>query len=143
MFNTAADARTYTQAGRATITLLSRKTGKHLTYKVSRAHNDDGSAKDLWFVGVLTGPENTSDYSYLGIISETGEFRTTGKSKFAPDSTVARAFNYFWKHAVADAIPADLEVRHSGHCGRCGRLLTVPESIEAGIGPECAGKMGL
>ena len=26
---------------------------------------------------------------------------------------------------------------HEGRCGRCGRKLTVPESIEAGYGPEC------
>jgi hypothetical protein len=30
-----------------------------------------------------------------------------------------------------------LEVWHEGRCGRCGRALTVPESVERGIGPEC------
>lgn len=29
-----------------------------------------------------------------------------------------------------------------GECGHCGRTLTNPESIELGIGPVCAGKMG-
>lgn len=29
-----------------------------------------------------------------------------------------------------------------GRCGHCGRTLTDPESIAAGIGPICAGKMG-
>jgi hypothetical protein len=28
-------------------------------------------------------------------------------------------------------------VHHEGRCGRCGRTLTVPESIESGFGPEC------
>ncbi len=32
--------------------------------------------------------------------------------------------------------------RELGHCGHCGRTLTNPESIERGIGPVCAGKMG-
>lgn len=27
-----------------------------------------------------------------------------------------------------------------GFCGYCGRTLTDPASVEAGIGPECAGK---
>ena len=27
---------------------------------------------------------------------------------------------------------------HSGCCGRCGRKLTVPESIDTGLGPVCA-----
>jgi len=32
--------------------------------------------------------------------------------------------------------------RELGHCGHCGRTLTNPESLEAGIGPICRGKMG-
>jgi hypothetical protein len=35
------------------------------------------------------------------------------------------------------------EVYHEGRCGRCNRKLTVPESIETGLGPECASKLGL
>jgi hypothetical protein len=34
----------------------------------------------------------------------------------------------------------DLEVWHEGRCGACGRRLTVPESIERGLGPECYGR---
>jgi len=26
-------------------------------------------------------------------------------------------------------------------CGRCGRVLTVPESVESGFGPECIGRL--
>lgn len=29
-----------------------------------------------------------------------------------------------------------------GHCGVCGRTLTDPESISAGIGPKCAARLG-
>jgi len=32
--------------------------------------------------------------------------------------------------------------RMSGTCCRCARRLDVPESVEAGIGPVCAGKVG-
>lgn len=31
---------------------------------------------------------------------------------------------------------------HSGRCGVCGRLLSNPESVERGIGPDCASKYG-
>jgi hypothetical protein len=34
-----------------------------------------------------------------------------------------------------------LIVHHENHCGRCGRTLTVPESVERGIGPDCLAKM--
>jgi len=30
------------------------------------------------------------------------------------------------------------ELMHEGRCGRCGRPLTRPESIQSGIGPICA-----
>lgn len=32
--------------------------------------------------------------------------------------------------------------RELGHCGHCGRTLTNPDSLERGIGPICAAKMG-
>jgi hypothetical protein len=32
---------------------------------------------------------------------------------------------------------ATLEFWHEGRCGRCGRRLTVPDSIASGYGPEC------
>src|SRR5882672_9405186 len=34
-----------------------------------------------------------------------------------------------------------IEIWHSGSCGRCGRTLTVPESVLSGFGPECINKM--
>jgi hypothetical protein len=32
-------------------------------------------------------------------------------------------------------------VLRSSHCGVCGRKLSTPDSIRAGIGPICAGKL--
>jgi hypothetical protein len=46
---------------------------------------------------------------------------------------------------VAKAGPKEAMLRYGkelGHCGHCGRTLTNPDSIEAGIGPVCRGKMG-
>jgi hypothetical protein len=34
-------------------------------------------------------------------------------------------------------LPECIEIWHEGKCGKCGRQLTVPSSIETGIGPEC------
>jgi hypothetical protein len=39
-------------------------------------------------------------------------------------------------------MPDGVVIWHEGRCGRCGRRLTVPESIESGYGPECIGKIG-
>lgn len=141
MFTSAGDARAYALAGHATLTMSSLKTGARYTFKISRARNrETGELKDAWFVALLSGPDNEGDYQYVGLLN--GTFQLTARSKFTPDSVPVRAFQFFWKHVSAGQMPPQMEVRHEGSCGRCGRKLTVPESIDRGIGPECASKMG-
>jgi hypothetical protein len=143
-FTDAADAASYVTAGNATITLESRRTGNHFTYKVSRAKDDNGEPSNRWFVGVLSGPDNDSDYSYIGLIETKLNgclFRQTAKARFKADAPCVRGFVYFWNHVERGHLPTDMIVRHSGTCGRCGRTLTVPSSVTAGIGPECSKKM--
>lgn len=127
-------------AGKACFTLKSRKTGTHFTYKVS--HKKDG---DVSFVSLLTGPNNTEDYRYLGLLPDNDATRLRGvgrgKSCAGPEAPSARAFQFLLDSIWRGQIPEALEIWHEGRCGRCGRVLTVPESIERGIGPECASKM--
>jgi hypothetical protein len=40
-------------------------------------------------------------------------------------------------------LPNIVEVHHNGHCARCGRMLTVPESLYTGFGPDCAQQIGV
>lgn len=140
-------------AGNAYFTLRSEKTGVRYTYSVTRADDDNQQAmfstslskEPRWFVALLKGPDNSADYAYLGMI--TGEkvpvFRLTRKSKMTTDSAPVRAFGYALSNLVRGCIPEALKIFHDGKCGRCGRHLTTPESVERGIGPECAEKMGL
>lgn len=131
-----ATRKAYTLAGKAIITVRSTSTGNRFTYKVSQADPKPGQAP-VWFVSLLNGADNTSDYVYLGtMFGDT--FRTTRKSAVAADAPSAVAFAWFVRHFE----DARVEVWHEGTCGRCGRKLTVPESITQGLGPECAGKMG-
>lgn len=137
-FANAADAHRFIRGGRAIVTIRSKKSGEHRTYRVSRPAEDKP-----FFVGLLAGSDNTSDYVYAGIMDPaTGAMRTTAKSQFTCDSVPVRAWNYVAKHLAAGQLPADAEVMHEGRCCVCGRVLTVPESIERGIGPECYSKMG-
>lgn len=129
-------------AGHALFTLVSKVSGVRYTYKVSKA-----KGKEMFFVGYLTGPNNEADYKYLGVLRpyshpfERLEFVTTKASP--PKSKVMEGFNWFLRRLVRGAIwQEQMEFYHAGHCGRCGRTLTVPESIEMGIGPECMSKMG-
>lgn len=141
MFTSPADVKTYLLAGHATVTISSQKTGARYTFRINQAKDDDGEKKPMWFVGLLTGPDNYADYNYVGMLN--GEFKLTAKSKFKPDSIPVRAFHYLWHHIDAGTMPPQMEIRHEGTCGCCGRKLTVPSSIDRGIGPECAANMGI
>lgn len=133
--------KTFALAGKAIITLQSAKTGARYTYKIAATKD----RPDRFFVNMLTGPDNTSDYSYIGFLSN-GFFRTTKSSKLTDDSIPVVAFRFFVAQVInsqRNPETVKLEVFHEGRCGRCGRPLTVPESIERGIGPDCAEKMGM
>lgn len=142
-FATLAEAKAFALAGNAILTLQSLKTGVHFTYKIRAAKVDPGStrtASPVWFVNLLSnGSADEGDFQYLGLIRD-GRFTLTRASKAGPNAASFKAFNYFWNLGL-EQMPAGLVVRHEGHCGRCGRTLTVPESIDAGIGPECAAIM--
>lgn len=134
------NAARFLYAGNAIFTLRSKKTGTRFTYRVS--HKKGG---DVSFVSLLTGSDNTRDYSYMGLLPDdrAGEIRGVGKGKSCTsyDAPSAKAFRYFLDFVWGRNDGAGLEVWHEGRCGRCGRKLTVPESISTGLGPECAGKV--
>jgi hypothetical protein len=132
--------RTFLTAGRAVFTLTSTKTGTSFTYRFNRREARPGQPAPLVFASVLTGPDNQSDYAYMGILRggvPEGLVSTTRGSEVAADAPSYRALNWYLAH-LGDA---RVEFRHEGRCGRCGRALTVPSSIDSGLGPECAGKV--
>ena len=124
-------------AGNATFTLRSLRTQVRYTFKVQKDENSD-----RWFVKLLTGNDNESAYSYMGMINANKQFYLTAKSNFKIDSTPVIALMWTLKKLTAGVEPQNLEMWHAGKCGRCGRKLTVPESIESGFGPECVKLMG-
>lgn len=134
--------RAWITAGKAHFT-VSNPAGDRYTYRVVHRPGTDRFAPK-WFVGLLTGPDNTRHYTYLGILdAETGDVRLTDKSAYGNDARPVKVLRYALRHWVygREEIPAGYAVHHEGRCCRCGRLLTVPESIESGIGPECATRM--
>ncbi len=120
-------------------------TKPHYTFRVQKKAANE-QYPETYFVQILSGTDNTYNYSYLGILNkETGEVFTTTKSKFDKESWVVKLLN----RSLARVWDGDSEVleqfgfklHHEGRCGRCGRVLTVPESCATGIGPECRGKL--
>jgi len=145
---------TYTQQDAAMFTLVSLKSGLRFTYKV-RAKKQDmeelarrtaaGETTEEGFVTyfclLLRGPDNGSDFSYLGVIRKPGRFFVTSKSQVSCHAAAHKAIVWFLEALKADrqdVLGEQLEFWHTGRCGCCGRLLTVPASVEHGIGPECA-----
>ncbi len=144
---TAADAcLRFLLAGNARVTLVSRKTGTRFTYRVAAVREKRGPVTH--FVSLLIGPSNDSDYRYLGTVREVlgrdvvSKVFSHGGAKAVAKATTpsALAFAWFFGKLLLGQIPDELEVHHEGHCGRCGRALTVPESVLSGLGPECAGR---
>ena len=127
------DAKKFVLAGKAIFTIRSKKTGTRFTYKVSKGKDN------LWFVGLLSGPDNNADYQYIGIITSDKKFIRTKRSKVGYEAPSFKAFSWFFSHLSNFEKQAD--IYHEGRCGRCGRRLTVPESIESGFGPECINKV--
>jgi hypothetical protein len=139
-FTAAEAANRFMTSGNATVTLVSTRTGTRFTYKVRAA--DDG---DVFFVSLLGGPDNESDYRYLGRIAR-GVFwagrKTPKPGDVGKDAPSSLAFRWAWERLAKGILLDTLEIWHEGRCGRCNRKLTVPSSIASGLGPECAGKAG-
>ena len=132
-------AKTYARAGNARVTLVSGATGARFTYRICASKRRDGDDRPpVHFVAVLSGPDNDADYTFLGTVFADGTYRPGRNSRIAKDAPSARAFDWAWGYLTDDRLPPGAEVWHEGRCGRCGRSLTVPESVATGLGPICA-----
>ena len=133
-------------AGKARFTLVSKNTGKRYTYKVSSSDKKwtpDSTHPTIYWVSLLVGSDNTSDYQYIGTIFPKTGMKTTPKSRMNMDSEPVKALKFVWDFLhIHNRLPATVEMWHEGRCARCGGVLTVPESIASGFGPECRGKVG-
>lgn len=131
-------SREFVLAGEAILT-VENPAGDHYTYQVLRSEASE-QYDECFFVRLLTGPDNTRDYSYIGMLDpKTGEVRRTAKSKLPDDAVPIRvirwALRIVWR---GGDLPEGYKIRHDGRCGKCGRRLTTPTALTLGIGPECA-----
>lgn len=133
------DTINYIFGGKAIITLQSKATNNHYTFKISSNKN-----KDVYFVSVLNGSDNIKSYMYLGTIFNKNEFRLTKKSPVDENATSVKGFRWFFDNLLKcnfNNLIKQLDIYHEGKCGVCGRKLTTPESIVRGIGKICFSKI--
>lgn len=126
-------------AGKATFTIENTETAKHITFRVLRGRKTEKYPKPLLFVSVMRGNDNEQSYAYMGVLDEnTLELKLTARSRFQELDVLVRAFRYAVARILANVPDTDkVKIHHEGRCGRCRRILTNPDSIESGIGPEC------
>lgn len=144
-------AKNFALAGNAHFTARSKITGDRFTYRVNSPQHSTAveqmarNQRPIWFVAVMVGPDNERSYKYIGLIRDTLEFHWGDKSRIPRGDIRVRGFQWLWNMVIRpeDQILFDsrIEVWHEGRCGRCGRRLTVPESIASGYGPECVGRV--
>lgn len=125
-------------AGNAIFT-VSNGDGLHYTFNVVRKEFDSNVR---YFVNLLTGADNTSDYTYIGMLNpETGDVFPTRASRFDVGSTPMRVAKWAVRQVMLEReLPEGYAIQHAGRCGRCGKMLTTPESIATGLGPVCVEK---
>jgi hypothetical protein len=133
--NTTFDFLTFALAGHALFTVVSKRTNRHFTYRISK------KPLGIWVVRVLAGPDNLGDFRYLGVIRRKSFSMGRTTHTFIAANGVERAtasiaFSWIWTHSDHTSI----EIHHAGKCGACGRTLTVPDSIKSGLGPVCAAR---
>ena len=134
--------RQFALSGRYAILTLESPTGGRFTYRCKPA--SDGRT----FVDLLTGPQNTTDYTPLGVVETDpphGRYTHSWLGGIPEAAPAARGARWFFAPLAADLLVLarrlpTVRVYHAGNCGRCGRLLTTPESVELGLGPVCATK---
>lgn len=151
----AAKISNFVLAGNSTFTLRNKETKARYTYKVRRPRrrvdNPDGEGhkmvlQDYFEVFLLCLPENASITSYqkfgeLHLDDELDLEWTRTRNLQAGEAI--RGWEWFWGKLEQARVEKRelnfqrLEFWHEGRCGRCGKKLTVPESIADGLGPKC------
>lgn len=144
-------------AGNAIFTVKNDK-GEHYTYRVRKVEDQANQRPPVWFLSLLTGPDNDCDssYHYIGMLTfpnwthtqpiddlYTIVVKLTKKSKFHPDTTCVKVAQWAINRVCdGKAVPAGYSIDGCGRCGKCGRLLTHPDGVaddgyRHGFGPVC------
>lgn len=89
-----------------------------------------------------TGADNENDYAGFGFLKPDARVISWKKWREAAEGRFVEEIEHAVSALIGDPKAAGLAyARQSGNCWRCGRTLTVPASLNAGLGPVCATKM--
>lgn len=126
--------RDFVFAGNSLFTVSNSDSGNYVTFRVKK-HKED----DVWFVSTLG---QYGQFVFIGTCFSDKKYKHSKNSDTPYNDQKVVVFNWmlnkFWKNQ--DDYPM-VKVYHHGRCGACYKTLTTPESIKAGIGPVCSGKI--
>lgn len=114
--------------------------GAHRTLRILTGKQGHFGAGEQ-IISYLSGPDNTSSYTRFGFVK--GARLQVWKKFYHEDgdTLAVKAARALVEGTVDAGEAGRAYAMTSGNCYCCGRLLTDPESIDRGIGPDCLKKM--
>lgn len=123
------EVQTHVFGGRAHLSIVSKKTNAHFTYRIVQF-----KYQFLYAVWVRV---NTK-YMYLGTWNNKERKFIWNANKGIPREWKRyKAFLWVMGFVFNNIMPSDVFIYRDERCRACGKRLTNPQSIKFGIGPEC------
>lgn len=127
------------------LTVHNPATGQHRTFRIRTQPKDAKFAPGKRTVALLTGPQNTTDYTGFAFLETTPngavDLRVWRKRR-APVGQPFTQYELLARFLERLGTVAGVEINFEGACRVCNRALTTPESVAEGIGPVCGGRQG-
>ena len=137
---TPAQFRNFVFMGRSVFTLENNETGNYLTFQIREVKKKGKVVPNEFTVQCKSLGDKAHGYQFLGFLNlATKRFNTY---KRTPNTFIGFKV-FFWLMQNMERLEdfTKLAIYHEGRCCKCSLPLTVPESIDSGIGPECKRKM--
>jgi len=131
--------RNFIFAGRSIFTLENNETGNYLTFRIKQMKRHGQPVSGQFTVECKNLGDKTYGYRVLGFVNtEARRFKLRWH-----DRQDVGVVTWMWLLKNLGRLEdfTKLAIYHEGHCCKCGLPLTVPQSIDSGIGPECQRKM--
>lgn len=127
--------------------------GDYRVVRFNTPRTKDNQPGTVTWVSYQYGPDNDAEFAKCGRISDNAltiwqKAYLKGDQKVALDNTqradLVEAISFICSLEKDDLLKSgEAYALRSGNCFMCGRTLTVPSSISAGIGPVCAKRWGI
>lgn len=133
--------RTFVFQGKALFTMENLEKGTYITFRVQSPKRKRGAPEDLTLFDVYVKALNDkyAGNRYIGRINrKTRSFKRYGyvEQDHVGIQTIEWMIRH-WNNLEKFETEGKLAIYHLGVCCKCGLPLTVPESIQNGIGPQC------